>query len=77
MAMNSVSLVTARMQRDQLDAAQRRARERGGAVWMVPSPGLDAPSPFDFQQGASLAAAAYRSAREWIEMRRAAIAPGS
>ena len=76
MAMNSVSLVTARMQRDQLDLAQRRARERGGAVWIVPSPGLDAPSPFDFGQGASLAAAAYRSAREWIEARRDAIASG-
>ncbi len=74
--MNSVSLVTARMQRDQLEVADRRARERGGAVWIVPSPGLDAPSPFDFGQGATLAAAGYRSAREWMEARRDAIAPG-
>jgi NTE family protein len=77
MAMNSVSLVTARMQRDQLEMAERRARERGGAVWIVPSPGLDPPSPFDFGQGASLAAAAYRSAREWMEARRGVVAPGS
>jgi NTE family protein len=77
MAMNSVSLVTARVQRDQLEMADRRARERGGAVWIVPSPGLDAPSPFDFRQGASLAAASYLSAREWIVARRDAIAPGS
>jgi NTE family protein len=77
MAMNSVSLVTARVQRDQLEVAQRRARERGGAVWIVPSPGLDAPSPFDFRQGAGLAAAAYRSAREWMQAHRNAIAPGA
>jgi NTE family protein len=76
MAMNSVSLVTARMHRDQLELAERRAREQGGAVWVVPSPGLDAPSPFDFGQGAGLAAAAYRSAREWMDARQNAISPG-
>jgi NTE family protein len=76
MAMNSVSLVTARMQRDQIEMAARRARERGGAVWVVPSPEPEAPSPFDFGQGASLAAAAYRSAREWVTGRHDVIAPG-
>jgi NTE family protein len=76
MAMNSVSLVTARMHRDQLDLAEQRARAQGGAVWIVPSPGLDAPSPFDFGRGASLTAAAYRSAREWVQARQNAITPG-
>lgn len=76
MAMNSVSLVTARMQRTQLEAAERRARERGGAVWIVPSPEPDAPSPFDFGQGGDMAAAAHRSARQWLQTSRDAIAPG-
>jgi NTE family protein len=77
MAMNSVSLVTAKLQRDQLELARQRARARGGDVWVVPSPEPEAPSPFDFGQGASLAAVAYRSARVWLDARRDVIAPGA
>jgi NTE family protein len=67
MAMNSVSLVTARSQRAQLEEAERTARARGGAVWEVPSPEPEAPSPFDFRQSRGLAAAAYLSASTWLE----------
>jgi NTE family protein len=68
-AMSSVSLLTSKLQASRLDAAQETAAERGGAVHMVPSPLPDPPSPFDFQQGASLAASGYRRARAWLEER--------
>ena len=67
MAMNSVSLVTTKLQRAQLEAAEHVARQRGGAVWVVPSPEPEAPSPFDFRQGSVLAAAAYERAKTWLE----------
>jgi hypothetical protein len=67
--MSSVSLLTSKLQASRLDAAQETAAERGGAVHMVPSPLPDPPSPFDFQQGASLAASGYRRARAWLEER--------
>lgn len=66
MVMNSVSLVTAKMQRAQLEEAQRRATQRGGAVWVVPSREPEAPSPFDFRQSEALATAVYDRARNWL-----------
>ena len=65
-AMSSVSLVTAKMQASRLDEAARRAEARGGAVHRVPSPFPDAPSPFDFAQGAALSTSGYRCAAEWL-----------
>jgi hypothetical protein len=49
-----------------LESAQAAAAERGGAVYFVPSPLPEAPSPFDFSQGAGLAASGYARAAEWV-----------
>ncbi len=68
MTLNSVSLVTARLHRQQLAEAQCRAAALGGAIWVVPSPEIEAPSPFDFRHGQALAAAAYRHTRAWLEV---------
>ncbi len=65
-AMSSVSLLTAKLQVSRLESAQARATERGGDVHFVPSPFPEAPSPFDFDQGATLAASGYASASEWV-----------
>jgi NTE family protein len=65
-AMNSVSLLTAKMHASRLDEAARNAEARGGAVHHVPSPFPEAPSPFDFAQGAALSSAGYRCAVEWL-----------
>jgi NTE family protein len=67
MAMNSVSLVTTKMQRSQLEEARSRAAAKGGAVWVVPSPEPEAPSPFDFRRSTTLARAAYERAKTWID----------
>jgi NTE family protein len=67
MAMNSMALVTARMQRDQLARAQRRAEAQAGVIWVVPSPEPESPSPFDFTQSRELALASCRRTRTWIE----------
>jgi NTE family protein len=66
-AMSSVSLLTAKMQASRLDEAMRSAEVRGGAVHRVPSPFPDAPSPFDFAQGAALSTSGYRCATEWLD----------
>jgi NTE family protein len=66
-AMNSVSLVTARTGREQLAAAQLHAAGSGGAVFVVPSAKPLAPSPFDFTRSAALADAAYARTRRWFE----------
>jgi NTE family protein len=65
-AMSSVSLLTAKMHASRLDEAARNAEARGGAVHHVPSPFPEAPSPFDFAQGAALSAAGYRCAVGWL-----------
>jgi NTE family protein len=65
-AMNSVSLVTAKVHASRLDEAARHAEARGGAVHRVPSPLPEAPSPFDFAQGAAFSSAGYRCAVEWL-----------
>jgi NTE family protein len=69
-AMNSVSFLTAKMQASRLDQAARSAEARGGVVHHVPSPFPEAPSPFDFAQGAALSSAGYRCAVEWLGDRR-------
>ena len=67
MAMNSVSLVTARLQHERLGAAERQAAAKGGLVVVVPSPAPEAPSTFDFARGHLLASAAYRHVQQWLE----------
>jgi NTE family protein len=65
-AMSSVSLLTSKLQATRLEAAERTAAERGGAVHQVPSPLPEAPSPFDFQHGGQLASLAYRRTVAWL-----------
>jgi NTE family protein len=67
LAMNSVSLVTARTGREQLAAAQLHAAATGGTVFVVPSAKPLAPSPFDFTKSAALADAAYTRTRQWFD----------
>ncbi len=67
MAMNSVSLVTARLEHERLAAAERQAAAKGGLVVVVPSPAPEAPSPFDFAHGHLLASAAYRHVQQWLD----------
>ena len=67
MAMNSVSLVTTRLQNERLAAAERQAAAKGGLVVVVPSPAPEAPAPFDFARGDLLASAAYRHVQEWLD----------
>jgi NTE family protein len=65
-AMSSVSLLTSKLQISRLEGAQATVAERGGKVHFVPSPFPEAPSPFDFSQGAALSASGYARATEWI-----------
>ncbi len=65
-AMSSVSLLTSKLQVSRLENAQATATGRGGAVHFVPSPLPEAPSPFDFDQGAAFAASGYATAAEWV-----------
>jgi NTE family protein len=74
-AMNTVSLITAKVHASRLDEAARNAEARGGAVHHVPSPFPEAPSPFDFAQGAALSSAGYRCAVEWLGDRESPDAP--
>ncbi len=67
MAMNSLSLATARLEHERLAAARRQAAAKGGLVVVVPSPALEAPSPFDFAHGHLLASAAYRHVQQWLD----------
>jgi NTE family protein len=66
MAMNSMSLLTARAAREQLAVAMRHASDTGGRVLVVPSSEPPAPGPFDFRKSASLAEAAYRRTTLWL-----------
>ncbi len=66
LAMNSVSLLTARSGRHQLAMALERADRSGGRVWVVPSAEPLAPGPFDFTRSDALADAAYTRAGEWL-----------
>ncbi len=66
MAMNSISLVTARSNQAQLAAAQVHASRRGGRVFVVPSGEPPAPGPFDLSRSTELTNAAYNAARTWL-----------
>jgi NTE family protein len=66
MAMNSVSLVTARSNQEQLAAARLNAASIGGHVFVVPTGQPPAPSTFDLSKGATLATVAYNAARSWL-----------
>jgi NTE family protein len=65
-AMNTVSLMTSKLQIARLESAEATAAKRGGAVYFVPSPHPEAPSPFDFEHGSNLAASGYARAAEWV-----------
>jgi NTE family protein len=65
-AMSSVSLLTAKLQISRFERAHATATARGGAVHFVPSPFPEAPSPFDFSQGAGLAASGHARAAQWV-----------
>jgi NTE family protein len=66
-AMSTVSLMTSKLQIVRLESAETTAAQRGGAVYFVPSPYPEAPSPFDFDQGAALAASGYACASAWVQ----------
>jgi len=66
-AMSTVSLMTSKLQIARFECAEATAAQRGGAVYFVPSPFPEAPSPFDFDQGATLAASGYARAAEWVQ----------
>jgi hypothetical protein len=64
--MSTVSLMTSKLQIARLESAEATAAQRGGAVYFVPSAFPEAPSPFDFDHGATLAASGYARAAEWV-----------
>jgi NTE family protein len=66
MAMNSVSLVTARSNQAQLEAARLHATRRGGQVFVVPSGEPLAPGTFDLSKSTALAKTSYDAARTWL-----------
>lgn len=66
LAMNSVSLITSRLARDEVQVASDRAAGSGGRVFVVPSSEPMAPRPFDFRRSTALADAAYRTTRSWL-----------
>jgi NTE family protein len=66
MAMNSVSLVTARSNQAQLEVARLRASQRGGRVFVVPSGEPPAPGPFDLSRSKALTKASYDAATMWL-----------
>lgn len=70
MAMNSVSLVTARMNQQWLALAENNAAADGGRIHVVPTGDPPAPSPYDFTGSAALAAAGYRAAKAWLDSAR-------
>jgi NTE family protein len=70
-AMNSVSLLTARAGRAQLAEAEAAVRSSAGHVWVVPSPLPEAPGPFDFSRADELAQASYAGATRWLAERAA------
>lgn len=65
-AMNSVSLVTSRVAREELLEASRLARAAEGHVWVVPTSEPEAPGPFDFRRSGQLAREAYHRTQQWL-----------
>jgi NTE family protein len=76
-AMNSVSLVTTRIARQETAEAARRATASGGRVFAVPSAEPDAPGTFDYRHGARLAKLAYQRTRAWLEAGPVPLHPAS
>jgi hypothetical protein len=74
-AMSTVSLMTSKLQIARLESAEATAAQRGGAVYFVPSPFPEAPSPFDFDHGETLAASGYARAAEWVQQLAFGTAP--
>jgi NTE family protein len=75
MAMNSVSLVTARSNEEQLVSARDHAVRTGGNVFVVPTGAPPAPGPFDLTRSEALAAIAYEKTTTWLSEGQAA-SPG-
>jgi NTE family protein len=69
-AMNSVSLVTSRMAREELAEATRVAEATSGRIWVVPTSEPEAPGPFDFRRSGQLARDAYRRTQQWLAQER-------
>jgi NTE family protein len=65
-AMNSVSLLSTRVARLQLEEAHRRAEQMGGHIHVVPSAQPLAPGLFDYRRSAELAEQAYRRTKQWL-----------
>ena len=76
-AMNSVSLVTTRVARQETEDAARRAAAGGGRVFVVPPAEPDPPGTFDYRHGARLAGLAYERARAWLEAGPAPLTPST
>ncbi len=70
LAMNSVSLVTSRVSRDQIAQATSSAERSAGNVFLVPSSEPVAPTPFNFRRSASLAHASYERTARWLDHSR-------
>jgi NTE family protein len=75
MAMNSVSLVTARSNQAQLEAARLHVAQRGGRVLVVPSGEPAAPGPFDLSRSRLLTKTSYDAARTWLASSDVDLAP--
>jgi NTE family protein len=74
LAMNSVSLVTSRLSRDQIAQATSWAESSSGNVFVVPSSEPVAPTPFNFRRSASLAHASYERTAHWLTRRESSVA---
>jgi NTE family protein len=66
MAMNSVSLVTARSNQAQLEVARLHASQCGGRVFVVPSGEPPAPGPFDLSRSKALTKTSYDATKMWL-----------
>jgi NTE family protein len=77
LAMNSVSLVTSRVSRDQMELATSWAERNAGNVFLVPSSEPVAPTPFNFRRSRSLAHASYERTALWLTHQETAVLPSS
>jgi NTE family protein len=74
LAMNSVSLVTSRVSRDQIAQATISAERTAGRVIVVPSSEPVAPTPFNFRRSASLAHASHERTARWLTAQESLVA---
>lgn len=70
MAMNSVSLVTTRMNQQWLALAEQNAAATGGHIHVVPTGDPPAPNPYNFTGSAALATAGHQAAKAWLDSHR-------